>query len=280
MRCLLLFISCFIVFISFGQTVQPFKNKQLINAQTTVIPDGFDFTIQHRFGQIALDDSFYEEFLGFDLPANIRFSLSQKINDRLYVGVGRTKVGKTVDFEGKYLICEQNKDESIPFSVALFSSVGVRTQPFDVNDNMFFADSITPFNYLFVHKLDYNTQLILSKSLTDKIAFQLAPTVVYKNLVEADQNNFNIAIPFSGKYQYSFGSAVVFEYGYCLGREGGLLAHPLSVGVEFGTAGHVFQFFMTNNSSLRESNLYTTNGYDYSKTEFLFGFNIRRVWWF
>lgn len=280
MRCLLLFISCFIVFISFGQTVQSFKNKQLINAQTTVIPDGFDFTIQHRFGQIALDDSFYEEFLGFDLPANIRFSLSQKINDRLYVGVGRTKVGKTVDFEGKYLICEQNKDESIPFSVALFSSVGVRTQPFDVNDNMFFADSITPFSYSFIHKLDYNTQLILSKSLTDKIAFQLAPTVVYKNLVEADQNNFNIAIPFSGKYQYSFGSAVVFEYGYCLGREGGLLAHPLSVGVEFGTVGHVFQFFMTNNSSLRESNLYTTNGYDFSKTEFLFGFNIRRVWWF
>ena len=280
MRYLLLFISCFIVFISFGQTVQSFKNKQLINAQTTVIPDGFDFTIQHRFGQIALDDSFYEEFLGFDLPANIRFSLSHKINDRLYVGVGRTKVGKTVDFEGKYLICEQNKDESIPFSVALFSSVGVRTQPFDVNDNMFFADSITPFNYSFIHKLDYNTQLILSKSLTDKIAFQLAPTVVYKNLVEADQNNFNIAIPFSGKYQYSFRSAVVFEYGYCLGREGGPLAHPLSVGVEFGTVGHVFQFFMTNNSSLRESNLYTTNGYDFSKTEFLFGFNIRRVWWF
>lgn len=280
MRCFLLFFSCFIVFVSFGQTVQPFKNKQLINAQTTVIPDGFDFTIQHRFGQIAFDDSFYEDFLGFDLPANIRFSLSYKINDRFYVGVGRTKVGKTVDFEGKYLICEQEKDGSTPFSVALFSSVGVRTQPFDVNDNMFFADSVTSFNYLFVHKLDYNTQLILSKSLTDKIAFQFTPTIVYKNLVEADQNNFNIAIPFSGKYQYSLGSAVVFEYGYCLGRKGGALAHPLSIGVEFGTVGHVFQFFMTNNSSLRETNLYTTNVYDFSKTEFLFGFNIRRVWWF
>ena len=62
--------------------------------------------------------------------------------------------------------------------------------------------------------------------------------------------------------------------------EKGVLAHPLSVGFEFGTAGHVFQLFMTNNSSLREVNLYTTNVYDYSKTEFLFGFNIRRVWWF
>ena len=114
MRYCLLFISCLVVFTSFGQSVQPFKNKQLINTQTTVIPDGFDFTIQHRFGQIALDESFYEEFLGFDLPANIRFSLSYKLNDRLYVGLGRTRVGKTVDFEGKYLICEQNNDGSIP----------------------------------------------------------------------------------------------------------------------------------------------------------------------
>ena len=280
MRCCLLFISCLVVFTSFGQSVQLFKNKQLINTQTTVIPDGFDFTIQHRFGQIALDESFYNEFLGFDLPANIRFSLSYRLNDRLYVGLGRTRVGKTVDFEGKYLICEQNNDGSTPFSVALFSSIGMRTQAFDVNNNMFFADSVTPFNYLFVHKLDYNTQLILSKSLTDKIAFQLAPTIIYKNLVKSDQNNFNLAIPFSGKYQYSFGSAVVFEYGYCFGRKGGGFAHPLSLGFEFGTAGHVFQLFMTNNSSLREANLYTTNVYDYSKTEFLFGFNIRRVWWF
>ena len=169
MRCLLFFASCFVVFISFGQTVQPFKNKQLINAQTTVIPDGFDFTIQHRFGQIALDDSFYEEFLGFDLPANIRFSLSYKINDKFYVGVGRTKVGKTVDFEGKYLICEQEEGGSTPFSLALFSSVGIRTQPFEVNDNMFFADSVTSFNYSFVHKLDYNTQLIFSKDLDYKV---------------------------------------------------------------------------------------------------------------
>ena len=145
--------------------------------------------------------------------------MSYKLSDRLYVGLGRTRVGKTVDFEGKYLVCKQNNSESIPFSVALFSSVGVRTQPFDVNNNMFFADSVTPFNYLFVHKLDYNTQLILSKSITDKIAVQLSPTFIYKNLVRSDQNNFNLAIPFSGKYQYSFGSAVVFEYGYCFGRK-------------------------------------------------------------
>ena len=39
--------------------VSAFKNKQLINAQTAVIPEGFDFTIMHRFGKIGLDDRVY-----------------------------------------------------------------------------------------------------------------------------------------------------------------------------------------------------------------------------
>ena len=65
-----------------------------------------------------------------------------------------------------------------------------------------------------------------------------------------------------------------------LAGAGGVFEHPLSLGFEFGTAGHVFQVFITNNQSLRESNLYTTNVYDISKSEFLLGFNIRRVWWF
>ena len=77
--------------------VNAFKNKQLINAQTAVIPEGFDFTIMHRFGKIGLDDRIYKDFLGFDNPANIRFSLSYKFSDKAYVGVGRTKVGKTID---------------------------------------------------------------------------------------------------------------------------------------------------------------------------------------
>ena len=99
-------------------------------------------------------------------------------------------------------------------------------------------------------------------------------------MVNAGQNNVNFALPVSGKYQYSFGSSLLIEYAYCFGRVGGMFEHPLSLGFEFGTAGHVFQVFITNNQSLRESNLYTTKGYDFSKTEFLLGFNIRRVWWF
>ena len=278
MNRLLFLVFSFFFLKCFGQLEPPFKNKQLINAQTTIIPDGFDFTIQHRFGQIALNESLYQDFLGFDLPANIRFSLSYKLGDRAYIGIGRTKINKTIDFEGKYVFLKQS--ETMPLSIAMYSSVGLQTAPFEVGNNTFMTDSITPFKYLFIHKLDYNTQLILSKSLNSKLAVQVSPTIIYKNLVRYGDNNFNLAIPISGKYQYSFGSSVLFEYGYCIGREGSPLNHPMSVGLEFGTAGHVFQVFATNSSSLRETNLYTSEVSDLKQKEFLLGFNIRRVWWF
>ena len=168
MRIVFTLIFVFTIGLSFAQEYeQAFKNKQLINAQTAVIPDGFDFTIMHRFGEVALNDEFYKNFLGFDLPANIRFSLSYKINDRFYVGVGRTKIGKTIDVEGKYLFLRQTVGNTVPLSVAVFHSAGVGTSEISaVRETMFFGDSITPFENKFLHRLNFNTQIIFSKILS------------------------------------------------------------------------------------------------------------------
>lgn len=283
------FYSFLFVALSFGafaqEYVNPFKNKQLINAQTTVIPDGFDFTIMHRFGKIALNDEFYKNFLGFDLPANIRFSLSYKLSDRAYVGVGRTKIGKTVDIEGKYLLLRQTADNSMPLSVAFYNNTGINTDAYRGESPIaFFGDSITPFENKFAHRFSYNTQLIIARKFNDKISLQLSPTLIYKNLVEGlEESHHTFMLPFSGRYQYSFGSAILFEYAYKLNNTSeNKLDNPFSLGFEFGTAGHVFQIFMSNSYYIRETNIYTEeplNFYD-KPYEFVLGFNIRRVWWF
>ena len=88
------------------------KTSSLLTLKPLLFPKVFDFTIMHRFGKIGLDDRVYKDFLGFDSPANIRFSLSYKLNDRAYVGVGRTKIGKTIDIEGKYVLLRQTADNS------------------------------------------------------------------------------------------------------------------------------------------------------------------------
>ena len=264
--------------------VVPFKNKQLINAQTTVIPDGFDFTIMHRFGKIGLNDEFYKSFLGFDLPANIRFSLSYKLSDRAYVGVGRTKIGKTIDVEGKYLLLRQKQNES-PISVAIYNNTGINTDAYRGESPLaFFADSVTPFENKFVHRFSYNTQLIISRKFSEKWSLQLSPTFVYQNLVEGvEKSHHTFVLPFSGRFQYSFGSAILFEYAYKLNNTSdNQLDNPFSIGFEFGTAGHVFQVFMSNSYYIRETNICTQEPYNFydKPNEFVLGFNIRRVWWF
>lgn len=265
--------------------VNPFKNKQLINAQTTVIPEGFDFTIMHRFGKIGLNDEFYKQFLGFDLPANVRFSLSYKLSDRSYIGVGRTKVGKTVDIEGKYVFLKQTDNNSMPISVALYNNTGLNTDAYRGESPVaFFGDSISPFENKFVHRLSYNTQLIIARKFNDRISLQLSPTLVYKNLVEGmEESHHTFVLPFSGRYQYSFGSAILFEYAYKLNNTSeDNLDNPFSIGFEFGTAGHVFQVFLSNSYYIRETNIYTEEPYNFydRPNEFVLGFNIRRVWWF
>ncbi len=265
--------------------VNAFKNKQLINAQTAVIPEGFDFTIMHRFGKIGLDDRLYKDFLGFDSPANIRFSLSYRLNDRFYIGVGRTKIGKTIDVEAKYVLLKQTVDNSSPLSIAIFNNTGINTEQFkNYGSNAFFSDSITPFQNKFSHRMNYVTELILSRKFSDKLSLQLSPTIVYKNLVLGlEDNHFTFVLPFSGRFQYSFGSAILFEYAHKLNNRSDLaLDNPFSIGFEFGTAGHVFQVFMSNSYYLREANIYTLEPYDFyqSPNEFVLGFNIRRVWWF
>lgn len=284
-----LFYCFLLIGFSFGafaqEYVNPFKNKQLINAQTTVIPDGFDFTIMHRFGKIGLNDEFYKQFLGFDLPANVRFSLSYKLSDRAYIGVGRTKVGKTVDVEGKYVILRQTASNSMPISLALYNNTGLNTDAYRGESPIaFFEDSITPFENKFVHRLSYNTQLIIARKFNDKISLQLSPTFVYKNLVEGmEESHHTFVLPFSGRYQYSFGSAVLFEYAYKLNNTSeNKLDNAFSLGFEFGTAGHVFQVFMSNSYYIRETNIYTEEPYNFydRPNEFVLGFNIRRVWWF
>ena len=284
-----LFYSFLIASISLSalaqEYVNPFKNKQLINAQTTVIPEGFDFTIMHRFGKIGLNDEFYKQFLGFDLPANVRFSLSYKLSDRSYIGVGRTKVGKTVDIEGKYVFLKQTDNNSMPISVALYNYTGLNTDAYRGESPVaFFGDSISPFENKFVHRLSYNTQLIIARKFNDRISLQLSPTLVYKNLVEGmEESHHTFVLPFSGRYQYSFGSAILFEYAYKLNNTSeDKLDNPFSIGFEFGTAGHVFQVFLSNSYYIRETNIYTEEPYNFydRPNEFVLGFNIRRVWWF
>ena len=259
-----------------------FSNSRLINHQTTemLTKRSYNFSIQHRFGQTGLDESAYKEFLGIDLPANIRFGFTYAILNDLYIGLGRSKSGKTYDGEIKYRLLQQTKDNSMPVSVALYANCALSSADFPaLPTNSFFADSITPFAYTFEHRLSYHYQVIVSKKFGNTLSLQLSPSLVYQNLVKEDRDNYTVALPFAGRVKTGLRSSIIFEYAYITNNRYEDHLDPVSLGMEFGTAGHTFQLIVTSANGLIDQHTLTELGHDYGDKKFALGFNITRTFW-
>lgn len=259
-----------------------FRASQLINMQTpeVVSSKSFDFTIKHRFGMVGPDTSVYEEFLGLDLPANIRFGFAFPLTEKIYAGIGRTKRNKTVDAEIKYLFLRQTEDNKIPVSAAAYFNTSIGTDEFPkIPSNAFFSDSVTPFKYRYSHRLSYNTQIIIARKFSEKISMQISPVLIYKNLVAPGEENQTFTLPFGGVYKYKFNSSLMFEYAYRFSNRPEKNNYPVSLGWEVGTAGHAFQIVISTTNEILEKDVYTTGTFDYLRGNFALGFNIRRTFW-
>jgi hypothetical protein len=261
---------------------QTFTATTLINTQTTkVMPaKSWSFEMQHRFGKVGIDSSMVQEFLGLDLPATVRFAFGWSITDRLHIKVGRTNYQKTYDFEGKYLLLRQTTDFSIPVSVALFFNAAVRTERFpNVPANAYYADEATPFAYKSSHRLSYNTQAIISSKITDNFSMQLNPMIIYQNLVPRYYDNYTAVLATGLRYKFGLRTSFIAEYAYVFNNRGRDFFDPFSLGIEMGTAGHVFQVFVGNASKIIEQHAYTNSGLNMADGQFLLGFNLQRYFW-
>ncbi|WMJ73514.1 DUF5777 family beta-barrel protein [Cytophagaceae bacterium ABcell3] len=281
-------IISFYTTICYGQdsekpaVIKNFRSNELINTQTTesIQSNAVEFNIKHRFGVVSPGREILTEFLGMDLPSNIRLGLAIPISDRLYIGVGRTRFNKIYDFEGKYIVTQQTEDESSPVSIAAYFNAAIRTDNFpSVPDNAYFEDGHTPFEYHFVHRLAYNSQLIISRKFGNKLSLQVAPTLVYRNLVSPERDNYVMAVPIGGSIKTGLTSSIIFEYSYIINENLSNHRYPLSIGYEIATAGHTFQIFLTSSQHILQQQLLTTEQADYLNGNFVLGFNLKRVFW-
>jgi Membrane bound beta barrel domain (DUF5777) len=261
-----------------------FSYGMLINAQTTeIVPKGsFELRIQHRFGEMDVTrfkETVVDEFLGFDGSANIRFGFSFGLSDKLQIGVGRTKINKVFDFEGKYKLIRQ-KEMGSPLSLTLYFNAAFSTREFPkVGPNEFFKDLDTPFEYKFSHRITYNTQLLLSKKIGEKISLELNPTILYKNLVPPGDENLIFVTTFGGRFKTGLTSSIIFEFTRKFNDRKNNYKDPISIGYEIGTAGHAFQMFVSTSNQILEQAIYFSQPLDYTKGKLLLGFNIKRTFW-
>ncbi len=200
--------------------------------------------------------------------------------NNLQIGFDATNENMQVDWNLKYAILKQTKDNSTPVSITYFGNLAMDTRKKD-STNLFASVS---------DRLSYFSQIIIARKFSEGFSLQISPSLSGFNNpagfldVNGDQlpkwNGVHFSVSASARYKISDGSSLIANYDQPLSQQpGGNTPRPnISLGIEFKTSGHDFELFFGNYSSLlpQNNNLYNPN--DFTKGQFLIGFNISRLW--
>lgn len=245
-----------------------FKSPRVINGHSIEFlnPGTMDFRILHRFGQL---DKGYENFFGLD-QASMRMGFDFGILHNLMVGIGRSTYKKELDGFIKYAPMRQSTGPwSSPVTVAFVAGMTLDGLPWADPDRKNFYTS----------RLAYYFQAIVGRKFSEGFTLQMSPTMVHRNLVPlaTDPNNV-YALGVGGRLKVSKRMAITWDYSHILiGMPESGYYHPLSVGLDIETGGHVFQLHFSNSTGMNERAFITETTNQWGKGEIRFGFNLSRV---
>jgi len=286
-----LFVALFSLLLASGHTfaqesavapvarkVKPVKNTFggifIMDNQSVMVPikGTLEMAIQHRFGTV---DNGKKDLYGIFAPSNIRIGLTYAPVNKLMVGAGVTKERMQVDVLAKYALLQQTPAK-IPLSVTYFGNVVL-----DARDKSNFRNSVDRFSYF--------SQLIIARKVTENLSVQVAPSFSWFNNVEAYVNskgailekmhNYHFAFSVAGRYKISEKSAITAGYDQPLTQHRTNNPHPnIALGFETTTSSHAFQVFAGNDYGIvpQSNNMFNQN--DYTKGQFVIGFNITHLW--
>jgi hypothetical protein len=248
-----------------------FGTSTLIDNNTVATPfkGGLEMDIQHRFSRIVD----YHNLFGIYGSANTRIGLNYGITNRLMVGAGTTKDYKLQDIQWKYLILQQTDDNKMPVSVSYYGNIVADLEKAEV-----FGPAAS---FKDIHRFSYFTQIIVARKINDMFSVQVAPSLAYFNSVaqysdSTGYKNLNFGISAGARANLFGAHSLILEYDQLLTKQD-LVTQPkpnLSLGWEISTGTHTFQIFVANYSQIvsQRNLLYNTN--DFTKGDYLVGFNI------
>lgn len=245
-----------------------FKSPRVINSHSIEFlnPGTLDLRILHRFGQL---DKGYKNFFGLD-QASMRLGFDYGILHNLMAGVGRSTYKKELDAYLKFAPVRQSTGEgSFPVTVALVSGITMDGLPWADPDKQNF----------FTSRLAYYFQVIIGRKFSERFSLQVAPAMVHKNIVQLEDDPNDIyAVAVGGRLKLSQRIAFTWDYSHIVyGMPDSGYYHPLSVGFDIETGGHVFQLHFSNSTGMNERAFITETTGQWGKGEIRFGFNLSRV---
>ncbi|MCC7302636.1 MAG: hypothetical protein IT233_08340 [Bacteroidia bacterium] len=262
-----------------------FKATKIINAQSTetVKKGTLDFCVTHRFGNIGTGSGGGGHTLyGFDESSDIRLSFDYGITPTLSAGFARSKRRENLDATLKWRFLEQTQHD-IPLSLCLFANAAFSP----MKAGQFYIGVHDSFERKLSHRMVFTSQLIIARKFSSRLSLELIGSYTHRNFIRESYNSNNVAdvngVPaagIAGRFKLSRRTSVVFDYFYPLsayykGRD--FTEHPLSIGLEIETGGHVFHLNFTNASGILESYFIPNTSDDWLEGGFKFGFNISRV---
>ena len=265
-----------------------FQSTNLINMHSVEIqPKGnLQFQIAHHFSLIWNKDASVGQNLAQVLGLNSGIAhtyLSFDYTFTNFANAGLALAGNS-KFEGwlKFrLLRQQTGAKNIPVTITLVSLVNA-----DALEDP--TDTIEA-NKLGWNKLTYMNQLLIARKFSKNFSLQLIPTFIHYNIVPYGINNSNnvFSIGLGGKYQLSTNKALTFEYTRQLNmyenvidKNGNIINYCpnlLSVGIEFNTGGHIFQFFISNTTASSNIEQLSRNPNMVKDGQFSMGFRLNRA---
>ncbi len=272
----------------------------LIDNQTSLIPTvkTLEYVIQHKFGTI---DNGTSDLWGVFAPgANVRFGLNYVVANNVQIGWGITKNRMYNDFNIKWTIFEQTRNNTIPVFVTVFANTAIDGRSKDDFSELYDNEMpLARYAYKFKHRFTYFAELIIGRKLTDGISLQTGVSFSHANLVNTWHDHDRVGLHFSGRAKVSPQGAFIFNLDFPLqidkiseqhadwnstntpGWNGPYHPEPnLSFGYEISTSTHAFQVYAGNSSGILLQDIMMNNYNKIKKDNFAIGFTITRLWSF
>lgn len=259
-----------------------FNSTRIINMQSVEIvsPGSLQFMISHHFSPIWRKDASDQDNLAnmFGLNSGLAYTyLSFDYSPTKWMNLGLAAAGRS-RYEGwaKFKILrQQTGQKNIPVTVGWYSAFNVNAA----------KDPSVDMSW---NKFSYIHQLLIARKFSDKLSLQLMPTLIHFNIVPYGINNSNnvYSIGLGGKYKVTSNKNITFEYARqlnmydnLLDKNGNIYSYSpdlLSLGIEFNTGGHLFQFYIGNTSNSSNIDQLARNSADLNFNNLAFGFTINR----
>ena len=256
-----------------------FIDSRVINGHSTstLHKKWFDFRILHRFGDIAGAAGGGRTLYGLDQVTDVRIAFEYGISSKLNIGLGRSKgagpLRELFDGYAKYQFVKQdNKSNPVTITGVLGASIATQEKSLD-------STSVTSFEE-FAHRMNYFSQILISRRFSDRLSLQLSPTYSHRNYVNAEDDNVLFSIGFAGRYRISKLLAISGEY-YLSPKDrlinGVQYRNSAAIGLELNTGGHVFYLNFTNSRGIGETQTIPYTSANIADGQFRFGFTISRI---